>query len=94
MKIIFIDIVIYADEAFAIDGHGIEICGQRLSFPDALLRYRERCCECVDYAEVSAWLSWLCFEIVEIATDCLCCSSVVLWVSQNMEDDYTYNLAL
>lgn len=22
------------------------------------------------------------------------CSSVVLWVSQNMEDDYTYNLAL
>jgi hypothetical protein len=21
-------------------------------------------------------------------------SSVVLWVSQNMEDDYTYNLAL
>lgn len=23
-----------------------------------------------------------------------CSSSVVLWVSQNMEDDYTYNLAL
>ena len=22
------------------------------------------------------------------------CSSIVLWVSQNMEDDYTYNLAL
>jgi hypothetical protein len=22
------------------------------------------------------------------------CSSVILWVSQNMEDDYTYNLAL
>ena len=22
------------------------------------------------------------------------CSSVVLWISQNMEDDYTYNLAL
>jgi hypothetical protein len=22
------------------------------------------------------------------------CSSVVLWVSQNMEDDYTYNLQL
>jgi hypothetical protein len=24
----------------------------------------------------------------------LFCSSVVLWVSQNIEDDYTYNLAL
>lgn len=22
------------------------------------------------------------------------CSTVVLWVSQNLEDDYTYNLAL
>ena len=25
--------------------------------------------------------------------DCAC-SSIVLWISQNMEDDYTYNLAL
>jgi hypothetical protein len=23
-----------------------------------------------------------------------CCSSAVLWIAQNMEDEYTYNLAL
>lgn len=26
--------------------------------------------------------------------DANCCSSVVLWISQNIEDDYTYNLTL
>ena len=29
-----------------------------------------------------------------IANGLIMLSSVVLWVSQNMEDDYTYNLAL
>lgn len=29
-----------------------------------------------------------------VANGLIMLSSVVLWVSQNMEDDYTYNLAL
>ena len=31
---------------------------------------------------------------MDVQADLLVTSSVVLWVSQNMEDDYTYNLAL
>lgn len=33
--------------------------------------------------------------LVAIAVDVLTiCSSAVLWISQNMEDEYSYNLAL
>ena len=59
-----------------------------LSFPDIILRDCERRRKRHDHDQVSSRI--LDFEIRKLTTS----SSVVLWVSQNMEDDYTYNLAL
>ena len=65
-----------------------KICCSRISIPYALLRR----CQCnrqwFNYAQVCA------FPLDSAASIDTSGSSVVLWVSQNMEDDYTYNLAL
>ena len=43
-----------------------------------------------DYALSTVWMG----IANVVANAAIMLSSVVLWVSQNMEDDYTYNLAL
>lgn len=71
---------------------GVEVHYQGCFGDDALVWNVEFGCECAGYAEV-------CFEWEgtgggDIGFANVVDSSVVLWVSQNMEDDYAYNLAL
>lgn len=73
-----------------IDCHGSQVLDERLPDSDALLWYCECRCQWSGHVEVSTAQisSDLGFEML------MRYSSVVLWVSQNIEDDYTYNLAL
>lgn len=76
------------------DGHGSQVPYQRLSAPDLVLRNCQRDRKQPRYAKVRTQSVSL-RSIGDIRTITNCShSSVVLWVSQNMEDDYTYNLAL
>lgn len=73
-----------------VDCYGSEVPDEGLPDSDALLWYCERRCEWAGHAEVST-AQILPDPEFEILTKY---STVVLWVSQNIEDDYTYNLAL
>ncbi len=65
-----------------------QICRPGISVPNPLFRYSQRNCQWFYYVEVrDTELGWW----MTLTKDD---SSVVLWISQNMEDDYTYNLAL
>lgn len=82
-----------------LDGHGAQICDQSLSAADVIFRNRKCRCQQPRYAQVRSPLisclirPWLC-PPSDVSNIFFRDSSVVLWVSQNMEDDYTYNLAL
>ena len=67
---------------------GSEICGSRIPIPDPVLRHRQCHHERIDHAKVCSLWYRTYLHMLTLP------SSVVLWVSQNMEDDYTYNLAL
>jgi hypothetical protein len=67
---------------------GSQIYRTRLPVSDPLLWSCKRHCKWFDHAKVCTCL------LLGQLTSLTASSSVVLWVSQNMEDDYTYNLAL
>ena len=69
---------------------GAQVYPAGVSLADIIFRSRECHCERVDHAEVGDIAPSLATGNVKLTR----ASSVVLWVSQNMEDDYTYNLAL
>lgn len=72
-----------------LDGHGPQVSYQTVPAADALLWYRECDRQRVGDDEVCPIDSV--FTLMRYTNEC---SSVVLWISQNIEDDYTYNLAL
>lgn len=69
---------------------GPQVHRSRISLPYPLLWCRKCHCERLDHVEVCASSILSSSTLVVL----IIISSVVLWVSQNMEDDYTYNLAL
>lgn len=76
-----------ADTVF-IDCSGTQIRRSGISVSNPLFRYSQRNCEWVHYVKVGdTYVDWRISLTIHY-------SSVVLWISQNMEDDYTYNLAL
>lgn len=81
---------------FSVDGYGSQVPHQGLSYSDALLWNCEYCGEWSCYAQVRVLLIWFGFSVkTYFRTNSYSrSSSIVLWVSQNIEDDYTYNLAL
>lgn len=70
------------------DCYGAQVPGPGLSAADALLWDCEYRGKRSGYAEVCSPGSILHWTVLTEH------STVVLWISQNMEDDYTYNLAL
>lgn len=79
----------YTDANLRLGCARAEIRRTGLSVPYAVLRYCKRGRKQPDHAEVYCVL----LGTIGSSANTLH-SSVVLWVSQNMEDDYTYNLAL
>lgn len=72
-----------------VDGYGPQVFDSGISDADVVFRGCECCCEWIGHAEV-------CFPLSSgfVLTHANESSSIVLWVSQNIEDDYTYNLTL
>ena len=68
---------------------GTEVHCPELPFPNLVFWSCQCRYEWIDYAEVC-----MTGAFNRVALLIILYSSVVLWVSQNMEDDYTYNLAL